>query len=71
MGLESEIADVKGKKSAIFFPFGWQIAVQIGWSRQKTGKRAFFSVQIMSLNKPTMTSPIPPTKNNNPRILPK
>jgi hypothetical protein len=30
---------LRGGKPALLFPFGWQIAVQMGWSRGKTGKR--------------------------------
>jgi hypothetical protein len=33
---------LRGGKPVLLFPFGWQIAVQMGWSRGKTGKKACF-----------------------------
>jgi hypothetical protein len=30
---------LRGGKPALLFPIGWQIAVQMGWSRGKVGKR--------------------------------
>jgi hypothetical protein len=33
-----------GEKPALLFPIGWQIAVQMGWSRGKTGKRPVLGI---------------------------
>jgi hypothetical protein len=33
-----------GGKPALLFPFGWQIAVQMGWSKRKTGKRPVLGI---------------------------
>jgi len=35
---------LRGGKPALLFPFGWQIAVQMGWSRQKKGKRPVLGI---------------------------
>jgi len=32
---------LRGGKPALLFPFGWQIAVQMGWSRGKQEKGLF------------------------------
>jgi hypothetical protein len=29
---------LRGEKPVLLFPIGWQIAVQMGWSRGKVGK---------------------------------
>jgi hypothetical protein len=33
-----------GGKPALLFPIGWQIVFQMGWSREKTGKRPFLRI---------------------------
>jgi hypothetical protein len=35
---------LRGGKSALLFPFGWQIAVQMGWSRGNEGKRPVLGI---------------------------
>jgi len=38
---------LRGEKPALLFPFGWQIAVQMGWSRGNEGKRPVLGVVVL------------------------
>jgi hypothetical protein len=45
---------LRGGKPALLFPFGWQITVQMGWSRGKTGKKACFEGEFQGSRTKTM-----------------
>ena len=40
--MESEITVFAGGKLTLLFPFGWQIAIQMGWSRGKRKEGLFW-----------------------------
>jgi hypothetical protein len=55
---------LRGGKPALLFPIGWQIAVQMGWSRGKGKRRAVLGMAVFRV------SGIPHKTRRKPALLP-